>query len=85
MPAPYPVTEYISFQVPSTPVSLVKNFAVTAVTEVEKIKELKKIYAFQRATTTGKDAHNTDGNVRESAIFWVENTQNTQWIYDRIM
>ena len=53
--------------------------------EVEKIKELKKVYAFQRASTTGKDAHNTDGNVRESAIFWVENTQNTQWIYDRIM
>ena len=53
--------------------------------EVENIKKLKKLYAFKRASTVGKNSKNTDGNVRESEIFWVESNPDTSWIYDRIM
>tara|TARA_Y100000593_G_C4318560_1_gene342323 strand:+ start:1725 stop:2417 length:693 start_codon:yes stop_codon:yes gene_type:complete len=52
--------------------------------EVEKIKELKKYYSFNRGTTFGKTPETTDEKTRQSEIFWLQESHMTQWIYNRL-
>ena len=52
--------------------------------ETQRIRELKRDYAFDRAVTVGKTSESTDSEIRESKTFWIDQNEDTKWIYDRI-
>ena len=52
--------------------------------EVDAIKKLKDVYSFKRGTTWGKTPETTNGEVRESEIFWIQQSIESEWIYNRM-
>ena len=52
--------------------------------EITRIKRLKDSYAFKRGVTFGKNEETTNSETRESDVFWVQQNQESAWIYNRI-
>jgi len=54
--------------------------------ECEKIKELAKSYDCEEATTFGDEGtNNTDDSIRKSSVRWINCTNDTSWIYEKLL